>query len=287
MPSSSLWPKHIIAGADFSECSLAALRLAVQLAEKLSATLSVVHVIPFPEDHSPLSEAVFVPAAGEELTRVENDLVVFIRRVIGRRPMPDYRIIQAHASDGILFAARYERAGLIVLGTRGLGNASRLTLGSISEQVLRRSAIPVMTLCPRRFTKRKPETIRRILCAVNLSTEAARALEIAARIGKAFDAEVTALEIVDGKATDAAVKKETGRLKTWMKAQLSRVARVSPLVIAGDPAEQILRYAKEAEIDLIVVGARRERFADTTIFGATTERITRHAPCAVLTVTST
>lgn len=280
------WPKHILVGTDLSDCSLAALRLAAQMAEKESATLSIVHILPLSDEHSPLSAAVFLPEASEEMTRVENELVLFIRRAIGRKPMPDYRILRAHASDGILFAARYERAGLIVLGTRGMGNKSDLTLGSVAEQVLNRSAVPVMTLCARRFTRRRPDTIRRILCPVNLSDAAARALEIAVQIGRDFGAEVTALEIVERKAGDAAVKKEEGRLKSWLKAQLSRVTRVSPLVITGDPADEILRYAKDAEIDLVVIGARRERFAHTTVFGTTTTRVTRNAPCAVLTVTS-
>ena len=221
------WPKHILVGVDLRDCSLAALRLAALMAEKASATLSVVHILPLSAEHSPLSEAIFFPEASEEMTRVENDLVLFIRRAIGRRPMPEYRILRAHASDGILFAGRYERAGLIVLGTRGMGNKSDLTLGSIAEQVLNRSAIPVMTLCSRRFTRRRPDTIRRILCPVNLSTAAARALEVAVQIGKDFGAEVTALEIVERKADDSAVKKEEGRLRAWLKSQLTRVTRVT------------------------------------------------------------
>jgi nucleotide-binding universal stress UspA family protein len=280
------WPKHIVVGTDFSDCSLAALRLAAQMADKESATLSVVHILPLPDEFSPLSAAVFLPEPGEELTRVENQLVLFIRRAIGRRPMPRYRILRAHASDGILFVARFEDARLIVLGTRGIGNRSDLTLGSIAEQVLNRSNVPVLTLCSRRFTRRRPETIRHILCPVNLSSAAARALEIAVQIGKDFGGEVTALEIVERRGGETAVKKEEARLRAWLKARLSRATRVSPLVITGDAADEILRYAKDAETDLIVIGARRERFAHTTVFGTTTTRVTRHAPCAVLTVTS-
>lgn len=286
MRTEAPWPKHIIVGVDFSEFSIAALRLALQFAEHLIATVSIVHVLPAARDLSPLSEAVSVPSPGEKQTRVENDLVMFIRRVIGRRPMPPYRIIQAGASDGILFAATYERAGLIVVGTRGLGGTSRVTLGSVAEQVLSRSAIPVATVAPHRLPKRKSQTIRRILCPVNVSAEAIRALEIAVQLGKSFHAQVIALEIVSSEATDEVVKRETHRLRHWLRVELSRVARVKPLVMKGDPADEILDYAKEEEIDLIVVGAKRDRFSAKTVFGTTTEHVTRHAPCAVLTVAS-
>jgi universal stress protein A len=286
MRSAGLWPKHIIVGVDFSEFSVAALRLALNFAEHLSATVSIVHVLPPARDSSSLSAGVSLQAAGAELTRAENHLAVFIRRVIGRRSMPPYRIIQASASDGILFAAGYERAGLIVVGTRGRGGTSRDTLGSVAEQVLSRSAVPVMTVAPHRIPKRKSETIKRILCPVNLSVEAARALEFAVSIGKNLHADVIALEIVSSDATDEVMRRETHRLRHWLKAQLSRVAQVSPLVRKGDPGDDILDYAKKEQIDLIVVGAKRRRFSTETVFGTTAERVTRHAPCAVLSVTS-
>ncbi len=280
------WPRHIIVGVDFSEFSLAALRLALQFAKHLGATVSIVHVLAAASDLPPLSDAVSLPPAGEKLTRAENDLIMLIRRVIGRRPMPPYRIIQAGASDGILFAAAYENAGLIVVGTRGLGGTSRVTLGSVAEQVLSRSEIPVVTVAPHRLPKRKSQTIRRVLCPVYVSAEAIQALEIAVQVGKSFHAEVIALDIVSAEASDDVVRRESHRLRHWLKVELSRVARVTPLVMKGDPVDEILDYAREEEIDLIVVGAKRDRFSAKTVFGTTTERVTRHAPCAVLTVAS-
>ena len=283
MRITSLWPKHIVVGVDLSGHSLAALRFALKMADHLSATLSIVHVLPLPDDASPLSEAVVLPEPGGELTAAENDLLVFVRRVAGRRPLPPYRILRAHASDGILFAARYEAAGLIVVGTRGAGGESRLTLGSVAEQVLNRATIPVMTVTPQ-SAKRKSQTVRRILCPVNLSAEAARALEHAVQIGKSFDAEVIALEIVE--TADAALDSETHRLRHWLRAQMARATHIAPIVLRGEPAEEILDYAGKHDVDLIVVGARRDRFSARTVFGSTTERVTRNAPCTTLTVTS-
>jgi nucleotide-binding universal stress UspA family protein len=36
--------------------------------------------------------------------------------------------------------------------------------------------------------------------------------------------------------------------------------------------------------DLLVLGVRRRRFFDSTVIGANTARMVRHAPCPVLTV---
>src|SRR5450759_2859714 len=107
-------PKRILVGADFSECSAAALRLAVQIAEKFSATLVVLHAIPPAMPASPVSRHVLLPTRSETLSAVENQLIMFIRGVIGRKRMPDYRIVEGHAAEAVLFAAGYEKVDMIV-----------------------------------------------------------------------------------------------------------------------------------------------------------------------------
>ena len=147
-------PKRILVGTDFSECSLAALRLSDEIAAKFSATLTVLHAIPPHASASPLLRHVLLPPRTESLDAIENELVVFIRSVIGRKPMPQYRIIEGHAAEAVLFAAGYESMDMIVLGTRGRGGLDRLTLGSVAERILRLASVPVLTICPRRATKR-------------------------------------------------------------------------------------------------------------------------------------
>jgi nucleotide-binding universal stress UspA family protein len=255
------------------------------IAEKFSATLTLLHAMAPPMPASPLARQVVLPTRGKTLSELENDLVVFIRGVIGRKAMPPYRIVEALASDAILFAVGYEKADLIVLGTRGRGGLNRLTLGSVAEQVLRQATVPVLTICPHRATRGRPAHIRRILCPVNYSAAAGRAIEVAVSFGRRFDAEVIALHVIEEKLFGTDLDAESERLRAWTRDLLPAPSRPTPLVITGNGAAEILRYAKQQDIDLVVVGARRERFRDATVFGATTERVTRHAPCAVLTVT--
>jgi nucleotide-binding universal stress UspA family protein len=124
-----------------------------------------------------------------------------------------------------------------------------------------------------------------ILCPVNYTAAAGRAVEAAVSIGKRFDAEVIALHVIESKRFDGNLERENELLRRWMRDLLPKPARPQPLAFAGSGAAAILRYAREQNIDLIVVAARRKRHRDVTVFGSTTERVTRHAPCAVLTVT--
>jgi len=55
-------------------------------------------------------------------------------------------------------------------------------------------------------------------------------------------------------------------------------------VIRGLPYEEILKFAKEKGVDLIVIGTHGKTGIDRVIFGSTAQRVVRHAQCPVLTV---
>lgn len=50
------------------------------------------------------------------------------------------------------------------------------------------------------------------------------------------------------------------------------------------PAEQILAYADEEDIDLVVMGTHGRRGLDRMLFGSVTEEVVRKAPCPTLTI---
>lgn len=52
----------------------------------------------------------------------------------------------------------------------------------------------------------------------------------------------------------------------------------------GEPAAEILKYARDHDIDLIVCGTHGRRGLDHFMMGSVAERIVRLAPCPVLTV---
>jgi len=52
----------------------------------------------------------------------------------------------------------------------------------------------------------------------------------------------------------------------------------------GNPWPTICEYAKEKQIDLIILGTHGRTGLSHVLIGSTAERIVQHAPCAVLTV---
>jgi nucleotide-binding universal stress UspA family protein len=267
-------PKRILVGIDFSECGTAALKLAKQIAASFDARVIAVHA-DSPE-FFPVRETdqESVDRGQKSLRRVET----YLREYFEEGSIPFIRILHVPAAEAILWTSRLERCDLIVLGTHGRGGLSRLTLGSVAERVLRQSEVPVITV---RLAENRP--VRRILCPVNYSAVAGKALDHAVSLAKRFEAELIVLYLIEPGANQN-LKAEAERLRVWLGEDSSRLLSTQLLVMRGDPAEQVIRYASTQKIDLIVIGARRKRFADTTVIGSTTERITRHSPCPVLTV---
>ena len=59
---------------------------------------------------------------------------------------------------------------------------------------------------------------------------------------------------------------------------------VSHVLLEGDPAAEIVRYATDAHIDVIVIGTHGRTGVDRLVMGSVAERVMREAPCSVLVV---
>jgi nucleotide-binding universal stress UspA family protein len=59
---------------------------------------------------------------------------------------------------------------------------------------------------------------------------------------------------------------------------------VSHVLLEGDPATEIARFAADAGIDVIVIGTRGRTGVDRLVLGSVAERVMREAPCTVLVV---
>ena len=56
------------------------------------------------------------------------------------------------------------------------------------------------------------------------------------------------------------------------------------ILLAGEPYKELIKYAEEQEIDMIVLGIRGHTLLEKLLVGSTTDRAIRQAPCPVLAV---
>jgi len=140
--------------------------------------------------------------------------------------------------------------------------------------------------------------LKRILVPTDFSDSARNALAYGISFGEEYAAEVLLLHVVEnltvGYASDlfpvpmAEVYEE---ISGYAKAELAKLGAevrtrgvaVRELVAQGKPSAEILRIAREETVDMIVLGTHGKGLLDRSLFGSTTERVVRKAPCPVLT----
>lgn len=80
---------------------------------------------------------------------------------------------------------------------------------------------------------------------------------------------------------EANARKECER---WCVEELRGYKEIEHHILRGVPQEEILRFAEEKQVDLIVMGTHSRRGLERVFFGSTAERVVRNARCPVLTV---
>lgn len=139
--------KHIFAAVDFNESSDKALALAVDLAVRFGARLTLFHAYEIPayayDGASFVSvAALLAPVEAIARKKLESTLEGVQRRV----PAANADLRAGVASSEILTAIDELRPDLVVVGTHGRRGVGRLLLGSVAEKVVRLSPVPVMTV---------------------------------------------------------------------------------------------------------------------------------------------
>jgi nucleotide-binding universal stress UspA family protein len=76
-------------------------------------------------------------------------------------------------------------------------------------------------------------------------------------------------------------KDVVGRLQQAVPKEALLWCSVVNAVRCGGPADEILAYAKEKEIDIVCIGASGVGFRLGALLGSTVDRVLRRAPCPV------
>ncbi len=143
--------QRILCAIDFSKCSMRALDYAMSLAQEANTHLMVAHVFELagtmPEDW----RAILSPrSAREELQALEDERSEKLARAVPEQVLSSCTVETVMARGTpyreILRLASEQRSELIVLGIHGRSAADLFFLGSTTNQVVRHSTCPVLTM---------------------------------------------------------------------------------------------------------------------------------------------
>ena len=137
-------PTNILVPIDFSPCAEHALDYACALAARLDARLHVVNAI------GGLLPEVPVALTGQMPGSIRDGSIAALASLVDSRRdrarFGEVRVVEGDPRDVILQAVTDVHADLLVIGTHGRRGLSRLLLGSVAEDVLRRAPCPVLTV---------------------------------------------------------------------------------------------------------------------------------------------
>lgn len=296
-------PRKILVPTDFSEPAEAALPYAAGLARALGAELHLLHVSVLHEEFGSMWER--KRPGLEDLLEVLQQQTGDLLEALAERARAEGAEVSGAERRGIAAApvildyVEEEGIDLIVMATHGRRGFRKLFLGSVTQEVVRHSPVPVLTVRGGEGFGEGDDAVS-ILVAADLSPASEALVESAATLAKLTGASVRLLHAVHLMRPKVVYEElpeipevSWERLETEARERLDQLAKGSGLdpakvsieVVKAAPAEAILdRCAGAGAPDLVLVAHRQRSGVDRLFLGSIADRVVNRSPIPVLTV---
>ena len=272
--------KSILVGIDGSDHSRTSLAYAAWLGQRLSATLTGLHVV----DVVSIEGSFFHDISGSLGFEPYLDFTSKMREALqerGRVLLDEFATycrgqgirFETQLDIGIVpnvICERAHEADLVVIGHRGLNR--RFTtglLGGTAETVSRKCPRPVL-MTPLEFRE-----IRSPLLAYDGSQRASAAMHVAAEVCTQLGLPLTVLTVCKDRSEAERVVEQARRYLD------SYALATKVLVVEGQAYDMIPRTVTEQSFDLLFMGAHGHGRIIEMVLGSTTEFVLRNATCPV------
>jgi nucleotide-binding universal stress UspA family protein len=136
--------QHILVPMDFSTPSDQAFNYALELAGRLQARITLVHVIQLPALGAPVAGSLPVSYLHDLEVKTAELMESYAQRVREAGLECDTAIVQGVPSQQITDLAHTSGVDLIVMGTHGRTGLQHLLMGSVAEKVVRMAPCSVL-----------------------------------------------------------------------------------------------------------------------------------------------
>src|SRR5919202_4868399 len=315
----SVFPAKILLAIDGAEDAALAAKAAVDLAGKTGSDLHVVHarlMLPwtgYASTETPTSSSTVddEEEARERVMRWLDDQVERIDAEGGNVAQTYLRLGRPGegaitVAEEIVSLAEEIGAGLIAVGSRGLGGIRRALMGSVSDSVVRHAHCPVLVV--RREEKNEGAAgffPTKLVVATDGSEEATLAADVADDIAAKTGSELHIILVglpadypggtSEPLVTDIFTLSEeelneiNDEFQRQLDAQIEQIKAVKGIVAQahlkiGKADEEIISLAEEIGAGLIALGSRGAGGLERALMGSVSDLVVRHAHCPVLVV---
>jgi len=277
--------KTVAIATDFSEPASVAVAWGHRLAALHGARVILIHAMGSAADHH-LSE--------DESRRGLEGIAALIRAE-GLRV--DIETAKGPVAEVLLSTAERVGAEMLVIGTHGHGIIKRLLIGSVADELLRHSRIPLLVVHPR--DGERPVAFRTALVGVDFNDPSQRAANWALRLlERHADSKLLLLAATQvpltfvGPDAPAMPLVEVAEVNDSAREGIQRLTqelgghgiRIEGLVCPGTPTEAISDTAADRKVDLVAVGSEPRSGAVRVLLGSIAKDVVHHSACPVLVV---
>jgi len=288
-------PFHLMLAVDGSEHSTAALSLLADLALPPGSRVTVVSVLTRRHTPDEAGMKVILAQACKQIEPLKLDVHSWL--------------LSGHPAEELTRLADEEQPDLLIVGAKGLHATLGVLLGGVAQQVVEHASRPVMIV-------RAPyKGLKRVLLLVDGSACSLRAAEYLGRFplpesttiqvinvlqplpmpdmidqpwaGQMMPSPMPAMRTEDLIAWEKAEQQEGQRQVSEAAAILARHGKpaAEPL-LHGNPAPELLAYARQNDASLIVAGSRGLSQVRGWLLGSLSRKLIHYAGCSVLLVKS-
>ena len=254
--------RTIVVGTDGSPTATVAVEVAQKLAKRLRGRLVLVGALDaYGVSRQPLQTALYEAAEGARAKKVDATA----------------ELIEGTPGESILAAAIKHDADLIVVGNRGMGQATRFRLGSVPDWVAHDAPCDLLIVdTTGRAGPREPAPpYSRILAGTDGSGTATEAVRKAYTLASVYAGSVILVHV--GDPLVGAIKLEE------VTSARPEDVEVQKRTVDGDPAQRICELAEEEDVQLVVVG-NKGMAGVRRFLGSVPNKVAHEVPSDVLIV---
>ena len=282
----------ILWATDFSEETQESLLYADAFAKTFKAKIVALHVVP--DFSAALYDAAHV-IKGELLQRVaavKGEAEEKIKAISKEKGIPFEKIIvmEGTASKIIIDSAEKEGVDLIVIGRRGMSAVEKLFIGSVANQILRTSPVPIL------LTKKKTGTpqFKKIIVPTDFSEREEIERDLAWDLAKGFGSELTLLHVLElhdfefsPRVLEELMESLLGRLKRRKTREKADLQVTEDVYRAVNASVGIAEYAETHNFDLIVISTCVQSKLERFFLGSTTEKVISYTQIPIFAIPPT
>ena len=250
--------KTILHANDYSKNSVAALKYAKSLAEKLNYRLVVCHVFDCPTN---LGAA----ALSEPFPNFENDaykahrstLEEFCQEHLGSKWKAPNIVLQPVKNKsvvkGILSTAEEWHAQMVVVGIKGESELKDILIGSTANNLVEKAPCPILAIP----LDASHLPLKTIVYATAFEEEDVYAIRKLTELAKAFEAEIKVVHIVTEDEYEGETQMEW--FKEVLKKKVTYGKMEFKLLFSGDIFDSLRVYLEDINADMMVMLEREHR----------------------------